>query len=99
MAPSPRLDNTWRHEALQGVEKLAKNDHDRLRKDLNEETVERKLDVRDIEIKLEALKTEIKKDYVQKVEFAPLQRGFYGLITVILTGVIIAFMKIVGISK
>lgn len=94
----PTQDN-WRHQALIDLEDDFHRAHGRVRDELNQEKQER----RNLEIKVERLvdelRRELKSEYQRKdlfeSAFGPVQRGFYATVGLITTTVVLSILYIV----
>lgn len=96
-------DQGWRHQALVDVQEDFIEAHKRLRVALDKEENNRKELEKKLEELVEKLRKEVKEEYVRKdvfdKAFDPIQRGFYAVIGLVLTTVILGILALVIRSK
>lgn len=101
--PTHKDDEGWRHQALLDVQEDFIEAHKRLRKELDEEKGTRKELEKKVEDLVEKLRIEVKNEYLKKEvfdrAFDPVQRGFYAVIALVMTTVIIGILALVVKSK
>lgn len=103
MTPIQKDNEGWRHQALVDAQNDFDEAHKRLRIALEKEETTRKELEKKVEELIEKLRAEVKSEYMRKDVFSkafdPVQRGFYAVIGLVLTTVIIGILTLVIKSK
>ncbi len=89
----------WQYAALDALRREARLWHRELRNgltaDIKASRFESSEEVRELKEEVRKLREEFRDQYVTKTEFGPIAKGFYGLIALILSGVVVAWMALV----